>query len=232
MTTFEQILKKTPTGRRRPGALVELPLSAWAEDQPDRPHVPIGMGIRMLSELDRQGARDEALKFSTNFTAATYEDQTHIYNDALVAELVARAACQMADVTLGFFDGGAMDVRRRLTTGGVQRLFNELEALEAKADPAMPEIDEAGFSQLITLYGRGVWEKGLEPADAMYARRLLECVRRLFAEGEARAEALGMDLIEPSAELVALAGQAAQGGRGERAALEDALAAMAHRKRA
>jgi hypothetical protein len=181
---------------RKPGRVVELPLTGWADEQADKPSSPIPIGIRLPSEDDIQRARDEALKAIDTFASrGDADDRIAAYNDALIRELVASCTCQSVDVTVGFFELGALDVRRRLTTSGVQRLYQEIDALITSSDASIPELDDEGFSHLAVLWDRQIGLEHLPAEERRKVRRLLELCRQTLAEGEERAARAGVAII-------------------------------------
>jgi len=193
--TYENLLKREGGGSRKPPLVVTLPLSAWADEQTDKPSGPIPIGLRLPADDDAEVSQDEANKTADTFAAhGDYDDRVRAYNAALVREMVARCTCQAVDVTLPFFECGALDVRRRLTTDGITRLWQELEVLRSASDPSMPEIEPVeGFAHLLVMYDRGVAWDFMPREEQKKCRRLLETVRQLMQEGEARAEAAGVD---------------------------------------
>lgn len=220
---FAELLRSGGKALRKPPKVVELPLTAWADGHSDKPAAPIPIGLRLLSSEERQRAADEADKAVAVFASQADEDgQTRAYNSALIAELVASAACQAADVTVGFFEMASLDVRRRLTASGIQRLWQELQALEAASEAAMPELDVEGLAHLVAMLDRDVAFAQMPREEARRLKRLLEHVRVAMQEAELRAERAG----------VAIVGFGSAEPREEpRADLENVLAALERRKR-
>ncbi len=191
--SFAALLKRGVVGGRTPPKVVELPLTAWDDGQSDKPTSPIPIGLKLPSETDNETSQAEAIKAGDTFAAGgDYEDKVRAYNDALMRELIARCTTLAADVTCPFFELAALDVGRRLTREGVQRLWQELEVLRTASDASMPELDAVeGFAHLLAMWERGSALKYLPREELKKCLRLLEFVRQSLAEGETRAEMAG-----------------------------------------
>lgn len=190
--SFADILaKQRGPALAAPPRVVELPLEAWVAGLTDRPAAATPIGLRLPSELETEAAEEAALR-SVAQRPGELDDRVAAYNNALIHELVARACTLAMDVTNAFFDMGAHSVKRRLTTNGIQRLWQELEALRASSDPSTPKAGDDEFAHLIALWGRDAWHQGLPAVEATRIRRLLEHCRQVMAEGEERLEHAGI----------------------------------------
>jgi hypothetical protein len=200
---FSEILKERAGEFRRPPRVVTLPLACWADEHPDRPAAPIEMGLRVASDEDFQRAQDEAAKAVVTFASAgDGDDKVRAYNDALITEIVAACTCQATNVQMPFFEMAALDVRRRLTPAGIKRLWEELQILEATAQPALSTVTEEGLGHLYAMLDRGVAWEYLPREEELRLKRLLEHVRLNLAVAEELAERDGVALVvglEPEA---------------------------------
>lgn len=180
---------------RKPPHVFELPLSAWADGHADKPAAPTVIGMRLPSDEDERRAEDEADKAVETFASSgDIDSRIRARNSALISELVAASTCQASDVTQAFFETASLDVRRRLTTAGVQRLWQELQTLKASTEPGMPELDVEGLAHLTAMLDRGVGFDHMPREEAKRLRRLLEHVRLALSQGEEVAERNGVAL--------------------------------------
>ncbi len=189
MTTFSRHLKDTAAVARKPGRVIELPLSAWAEA--GRPSAPMPMGIVIPPEaveqrIDRE-AEQEAIMLAAGLDRDAY---VRFYNRAVTRDLLHAATCVAIDVSLPFF-ATPLELLERLTAEGVERLMDELAALRKAESPAMPEIDDAGASHLDAMLIRGVGWDYMTPDEVRETRRLLEHCRQSLARAEEIAESKG-----------------------------------------
>lgn len=151
----------------------------------------VTIGIRVPSDDDTEAAKEAAMERVSQLpSGADQSDRIDAYNDALVKNLVACSTCVPTDVTQRFFGMGEDEIDVRLTTDGVRRLWQEVEALRIAENPGMPEAGDEEFSHLIALWERDA--VNLLPAvEAMQCRRLVEYVRQRLAEAEARVQGTG-----------------------------------------
>jgi hypothetical protein len=169
-----------------PPRVIELPVSAWSADRPDRPMSPVSIGLRVPSDDDTEAAKDEAMqRVALLPSGVDPSDRIDAFNDALVANLVAAATCIPTDVTQRFFGMGEDEISIRLTTDGIKRLWQEIEMLRTAENPGMPEAGDEEFSHLIALWERDAVTL-LPPEEAKQCRRLVEHVRQRLAEAEVR----------------------------------------------
>lgn len=195
---FAALLKGSgPVAARKPPKVVVLPLSGWADGQSDKPQAALSIGLVIPSDADERAAEKEAEKVAPE--PHRTDNERASYNHTIIVEIVARCTTQALSAELPFFDMGALDVARRLTSAGVRRLWDELEALRAASDPAIAEAGDEEFAHLIALWDRGIGFDHLPLEEAKKCRRLVEVVRQALAEAEARAERQGVPIIEKSA---------------------------------
>lgn len=197
MATLAELLKQPPGAALKPPRVIAIPPSAWASHRADKPADAVEVGLRLISEDDIQYARGEAIRIATEYVQnPDHQEERHeAFNDALMRVALGRALCQPHDVTQPYFLMGEDEIRVRLTSEGVRRLYQELEALHTSENPAMPEIDEEGFAHLIAMWDRGLWLKYTERPERMRILRLLEACRQEMLEAETLAEAAGEALV-------------------------------------
>lgn len=189
MTTLSRHLKELGGAARKPGKLIELPLSAWVES--GRPSAPMPMGLVIPPEaveqrIDRE-AEQEAIVQAAGLDRDAY---VRFYNRAVTRDLLHAAACMAIDASLPFF-ATPLELLGRLTAEGIERLMEELATLRKAQSPAMPEIDDAGASHLDAMLIRGVAWDYMTPDEARETRRLLEHCRQSLARAEEIAESKG-----------------------------------------
>jgi len=194
--SYASLLKTGTLSVRKPVHSVTLPLNCWEDSQSDKPAGPLPIGLKLPSETDVGIAESEAEKMAERGNHVEYDEKIKAYNRALICELVARCSTLAADVTAPFWEMGALDVGRRLTSDGVQRLWQELEVIRTASDASMPEIDPVeGFAHLLAIWERGIAWDHLPREEQKKCFRLLEFVRQTLAEGEAIAERAGIPLV-------------------------------------
>ena len=177
----------------KPPRVVDLPLTAWAATNGERPSAVVPIGLRIPSEDDRQQARASAID-AIGLDVTDPEDRISIFNDALIRELLACACCLAIDERQPFFASGALEIAQRLTTEGVKRLWQELDTLDLATRVAVQEATDEGFSHLVAMWDRGSAFEYMPPEEAARMRRLVEFVRQEMADAEERAEAMGVIL--------------------------------------
>lgn len=178
---FSSIQKKTKLTPRLP-RVITLPPSAWADHRSDKPREPVPIGIRLISEEDVQIARSTAAKIATELVPVGGEDdRIAAYNDALCRVAAARGTCAPHDAEQSFFAMGELEIRERMTSEGVRRIWQEIEALHISGNPSLAEIDDEGLAHLFALLDRNAIDE-LPREDMLRVRRLLEICRSQLAE--------------------------------------------------
>lgn len=182
MADFSKLLKTGKGEARKPARVIELPPSAWADHREDKPREPVRIGIRLISEEDTQIARSEAARLAVEFVSEGGEDdRIAAFNDALMRVCAANGTCSPLDVEQPFFMSGELEIRARLTSEGVRRIWHEVEGLHLASNPSVSEIDDEGLAELFASLHHGALDR-LEKADASRVRRLLELCRIDLAE--------------------------------------------------
>lgn len=142
MTVFSKV-ERSPA----PPRVVVLPPSAFASDWPGNKGVEMAIGLRLLSQGDVDTARREAEREALGFyeqlaegarTKPEPDSLIDTFNEALLANAVARATCDPNDVSRPYFPLAEDMVRRALTPEGMRRLWDELVLLHKGSGAAMP----------------------------------------------------------------------------------------------
>jgi hypothetical protein len=195
VTTFSDLLKKSG-GARKPPRVVKLGIEAFAQTIDERIEGAI-IGIRLISEEDVQQARAEAAQIAESLHPGPTitDDKVAAFNDALMRLAVARSACAPDDITQPFFAMGELEVRHKLTSETVRRLWWELDALHVASSPAIPIIDADGFAHLMAMWGRTDILEYMDRDEAIRVRRLLEAARQALAEAEETLERAGFSAL-------------------------------------
>lgn len=182
MSTF-RALRQRP-GEHPPAATVPLAPDAYATDYERRPPEPVSVGLRLLSETDLQSARACAVRTAVDmFRDDAHElERIEAYNDALMRELVARAACDPNDARTPFFPGDEEEVRIALTDDGVRYLYDELERVKLERSPLVVPASEDDVRALPATWARSL---GMLPAARQrHLRRLVAFVLRALHDAE------------------------------------------------
>jgi hypothetical protein len=193
---YGDFLKKSATGLPAAGRVVRVPPSAWADHREDKPVSDVEIGLRLPSENDIQAAREEAVKVLARYPEKAHEEEKILaFNDALMRHMIASSTCHPLNRLEHWFSLGADEIEVRMTTAGIQRLWNELEAFQIADSPAMPEAGDEQFEHLIAMWSRGVGFDFMPPEEARKVKRLIEYARQQLAEAEMKAEGQGAALV-------------------------------------
>lgn len=180
MTTFG---KATEDDDRRPLRVVVLPPSAFVEKAAKRPTEPFEVGLRLISEGDilalRVKAARGAKKAFPDFGPDNPVWDEH-YSQVLMLGAIARALCSAEDRTQPRWEAQETVVTL-LTKPAVERLWDELEALQVTAAPSSPEASPADLARLRELLATPRPFGHLLPGDARGARRLLRRIVDLLS---------------------------------------------------
>lgn len=133
---------------RKPPRVVSLFPSAFADTWKDKPVEPVQVGIKRIAEADQRAARVEAAKTADALHAtSTHDDPIWIeaYNQALMHACLGFALTQPGDMTQPLWALQFDVLPHRLTEGGVERLFDELELLTVLDSPSRPEVGDAAL---------------------------------------------------------------------------------------
>lgn len=188
MTRFAEILKAGP---RKPGRIVTLPTSAFAESAGDRPAAPVQIGLRLPSEQDFRRAQAEGSEREDELgPSADPDDRVRAFNSGVIVTLVAACSCLAMDATQPFFES-YLEAEHRLTPDGLRLLWQALELLQVAENPSIPELTDEGMSHLWAIWERGEALAAMPDVEAKKIRRMLEWARQTLALAEEQADALG-----------------------------------------
>jgi hypothetical protein len=163
--------------------VISLPPSAFADTWKDKPAQLTRIGLKRIAEADQRAARVEAAKKADALhPAGTHDDPIWVeaYNQALMHACLSFALTQPEDATQPLWPLQFDVLPHRLTDGGVERLFDELELLTVLDSPSRPEASDAAlgdFSERVrsgafwaTLHVR---DDGLDGLDETLRRQAL-----------------------------------------------------------
>jgi hypothetical protein len=142
VSAFAQVKKKLT-----PPRVVKVPVDAWEPTWKDRPAVDVAMGLRPLSIAELKDCRVEAKREATGF----YEEQPkhggadafieeigiETYNEVLLCEALARAACNPNNVGEPYFDNATVTIRDALTSESLRWLWSEYTIMQRGARSTM-----------------------------------------------------------------------------------------------
>ena len=175
----------------KPARIVNLPPSGFA-DGPQKPSEPRDMGLRLLSEGDLQSARAYAAKTTARAMKGVEPDAdvwVEAYNNELMVGALCAALCHPEDNTRDYWETQRQAVPTYLSPGGIERLWDELEALKIETSPTAPEASDADIALLATRLETPTYAALLPPGDARAIRRLLRhCLDTLEAYDPATAQ--------------------------------------------
>lgn len=171
--------KKTPAPKSVP-----LSPNAFASTWPDRPSVPVPIGLRLPSQEDIQHARSEGSRvaWERHPDDPDEDNRVDVFNETLMRVLIARATCRPDDVMRPFWDAPEDNIFLALNEGGVRFLWEELENLRVELDAFAVDPSEEELDALVDAVTDGtVWGR-MPYSEAMRARRLLRhCLAVLSA---------------------------------------------------
>lgn len=174
MTTLSKVLA------RKPARVVNVPTTLYADSWPLKPSYdeePIG--FRLLAEDDLQFARAQAVSRAKALhgNAPTLE-WIEAYNDAIMAQCVARAACQPDDATKTFLQCAEENVTLAFTSDGIKRLWEEVEITHTMVSPLVPQAEDEDLRTL----ARMLSEEFVQALDEKKQARVRRIIALLLEE--------------------------------------------------
>ncbi len=135
---------------KTPGATKIVPLNAFADGWSGKPAEPICVGLRLLSNEDRQKARKVAEDTATELHPRGGDGWIECYNDAVKRQAVALALCDPNDVSKSSesFPYAEDTVTVALTISGTELLFGAVEQLEIDSSPLERAADQSTLLRL------------------------------------------------------------------------------------
>ena len=177
MTTFAQNEKEAP---RRPEAFIVLPPSAFSDEWRDRPKTEVAVGLRRLSEQDEKVSKEQGRKIvfrdHVRDGKVVFEDQAwESYNDELIRYLMARAMCDVNDVSRPFFEMAEEVIHVALTSEGLRLVWDRWWMLKLSG-PAAPVANDAALRRLSRILAKPENMKRLGDAEAVVRKLLAEAL--------------------------------------------------------
>lgn len=155
-----------------------LPPSAFV-DGPQRPTEPRDVGLRLLSEGDLQSIRIAAIQGTTaRLKGISTDDPVWVesFNAALMLGAATRALCHPDDVHRDYWDMQRTVAPTALSPGGVERIWDELEALKIRSAPTAPEASAEDIAALASRLATPAFLERVPAGDRRVARRYLRYV--------------------------------------------------------
>lgn len=161
-------------GARPPARTLVLESWVFADAWADRPVGAICVGLRLMSEADRQRARSEAERLALELHPRGGLNAVDAFNDALLRQTVAHGICDPNDVTKEHerLQCAEDAVGIALTSRGARFIFDALERYEIEASSSTPEASDEDLEELSRLLQCGVVDL-LPTARSGLVRRLL-----------------------------------------------------------
>lgn len=133
---------------RKPPRIVTLTPNDFADTYEYKPTADVAVGLRLLAERDIDDARRQAIRridvlHRDDGSPIDEEARDEAYNDALMCWAVAKATCNVNDVTKPYFDLAEDLVSIALTPEAIRGLWDELVFLQrGKASTRPPAADD------------------------------------------------------------------------------------------
>jgi hypothetical protein len=153
---------------RMPPRVLPMPLNAFADTWKDKPAQPLLVGLKRIAEADQRAARVEAVKKAEALHADLAHDDpiwVEAYNQALMHACLGFALTRPEDLTQPLWPLQFDVLPHRLTEGGVERLFDELELLTVLDSPSRPEATDAALADFAVGLGSGEFWTTLSVPD-------------------------------------------------------------------
>lgn len=138
---------------KTPSASLVVPLEAFADAWTGKPAAPVCVGLRLLSNEDRQKARVVAEGQAIEMHPRGGDGWIECYNDAVKRQAVALAICDPNDVTRSHetFPYAEDIVLIALTTRGTDLIFDAVEQHEIDQSPLEQRATPATLKRLSRL---------------------------------------------------------------------------------
>jgi hypothetical protein len=153
---------------RTPPRVLSLLPNAFADTWKDKSAHPVMVGLKRIAEADQRAARVEAVKK----VDALHQDLVHddpiwieAYNQALMHACLGFALTRPDDMTQPLWPLQFDVLPHRLTEGGVERLFDELELLTVLDSPCRPEATDVALADFTVRLGAGEFWTTLSVPD-------------------------------------------------------------------
>jgi hypothetical protein len=116
----------------KPARVVVVPLSAWAYNYKLKPKDEVAIGLRLISEREVQVGKAEASKYMLKMYGTDgalpltdIEKAYECWDDAFLAYVVGRSACDPNDCDKQYFPFAQDDAKNALTSEGLRLIWDE-----------------------------------------------------------------------------------------------------------
>lgn len=201
MATFAKIAKpqNAEAGPRKAPRKVILQPGAFADTWYEKPREAVCIGVRLVSSADVQAARaiaaEQVKAWYTDRKDGGYTDEaaaTEAYNDAIMRHLVARATCDVNDVSKAYFPRAEDTIRDALTEEGIRLIWDEIVILHGSTAVGIPQANDADAARLGRILVDGDAINALGPSETLEVRTILGYVLTILV-GTGRAREADVD---------------------------------------
>ena len=184
MTTFATNEKNAP---RQAEAFVVLPPIAFSDEWRDRPKTEVCVGLRRLSEQDEKVSMEQGRKivFRDHMREGKVVDEDmawESYNQELMRYMMARAMCDVNDVSKPFFEFAEDTIHVALTPEGLKLVWDRWWMLKLTG-PAAPVADDDALKRLGRILAKPEHMKRLGATEVVVRKLLAEALAQ-FGELE------------------------------------------------
>ena len=180
---------------------VVLTPAAFADTWAQKPTSDVCIGLRLISSAEVQAAKVQAANqvglWHTNPETGRLHDfatADEAWNDGVMRHCVARATCDVNDVSQGYFAFAEDQVRDALTEEGIRRLWDELLILHVTSNVGVGRADDGDIVRVARILADGRAARALGAAEAIEVRTLTNYVLALLlATGEAHEAPVASD---------------------------------------
>lgn len=168
-----------------PDRVVRLAPTAWSEKWPDRPAVPVDVGIARIGEGHQMQARADAAQTADRMHPEMSHDSPvwiTTYNQAVMLGCIAAALTKPNNRHEPLWPQQAEILPKRITTAGAERLFDELELVTVIEGPTRPEATDQQLFELGEDLTTGAFWLDMPVTRARHIRRLLAFAIELAEE--------------------------------------------------
>jgi hypothetical protein len=196
MATFAKNEKDAP---RKPEAFIVLPPTAFADEWKDKPNTDVAVGLRRLSEQDEKVSKEQGRKivFRDHVRKGKVVDEEEAwesYNQELIRYLMARAMCDVNDVSKPYFDFAEDTIHVALTSEGLGLVWDKWWMLKMSG-PAAPVADDDAVRRLSRILANPENMKALGKAEKVVRKLLAEALSG-FGELEVEDEEAELEVMD------------------------------------
>lgn len=175
MANFAQLTSEP----RAPGKTILLEPWVFADEWASRPKETICVGLRLVSEADKNKARAEAEKIASEYHPNGGDPWVEAYEGALIRQVVAHGICDPNDVSkpCHLLRYAEEEVRIALSTPGAEHVFEQHRRYEVETSAIEPLADNDDAAELAAL----LTSTDIEKASAGLRRSIHNVLTRLAA---------------------------------------------------